>query len=410
MCDTLCVLDDHGALFAKNSDRPPGELQLPVLQGGRVGGGTVRTQYLEIDDEGAARTLLSSPDWLWGAEHGINEHGVAVGNEKVDTVSGVARAPAALIGMDLVRLGLERGRSADAAVEVMTSLLERHGQGGVGDRVFDQAYDSSFIVADASSAWVLETAGRTWAAEPVPPGGAAVISNRLSIRTGWTRASADVGPGADFETWRDPAVDPGYADGRLAAGRACLGDEVAPGPTRPRHRPLTPGAVVAHLRDHGTGPWGGPGPAGASSDHRRFVPPPTEVGADGTGITVCMHVPGLMATTASMVARLPGPGTGPLRSWVALGSPCVSVYVPLLGLPDLPAGLDRLWRVGAELRARVEADGGELSGIRAVLDPLEAELWQEADGLVERPDRWRAFHSEAWGRLTDTLGRLTFIN
>lgn len=410
MCDTLCVLDDRGALFAKNSDRPAAELQVPAVHGPRRPGRKLRTQYLELDDEGAARALLSRPDWLWGAEHGVNEHGLAIGNEKVDTVSGVAHAPPALIGMDLVRLGLERARSADAAVDVMTSLLERHGQGGVGDRAFDQSYDSSFIVADAASAWVLETAGRSWAAEPVPPGGAAAISNRLSIRTGWTRASADVAPGADFDAWRDSAVDPAYADGRLAASRALLGDDGGPGPTREGHGPVTPGQLVAHLRDHGTGPWGEPGRAADATTGGGVVAPPARIGADGTGITVCMHVAGLMATTASMVARLPAPGAGPLRSWVAVGSPCVSVYVPVLGMPELPADLTRLWGLGAALRARVEADGDELAGVRAVLGPLEAELWSEADVLVEQPDRWPSFHAGAWRRVEEAVGLLTIVN
>lgn len=69
-----------------------------------------------------------------------------------------------------------------------------------------------------------------------------------------------------------------------------------------------------------------------------------------------MHARGYMATTAFMVAYLPRPGTGPLRSWVAAGSPCVSVYVPFFGMPDLTPGMvdARLWQASAELRHRVE--------------------------------------------------------
>src|ERR1700694_2415609 len=140
MCDTLCVLGDKATLFAKNSDRPVTEAQLVEAHARREGGGRLRTQYLELPDGGAAATLLSRPDWLWGAEHGVNEHGVAIGNELVNTVDDPRAAPPALLGMDLVRLGLERGATAEEALDIMTDLLERHGQGGVGDAVHGVAY------------------------------------------------------------------------------------------------------------------------------------------------------------------------------------------------------------------------------------------------------------------------------
>ena len=83
----------------------------------------MRTQYLSIGDTGAHATFLSCPTWLWGAEHGVNEHGVAIGNERVSTIHDAAGAKPALIGMDLVRLGLERARSAEEALEAMAELL-----------------------------------------------------------------------------------------------------------------------------------------------------------------------------------------------------------------------------------------------------------------------------------------------
>ena len=405
MCDTLCVLTSAGTVFAKNSDRPAGELQLPEAHGRRSGGGRLRTQYLEIDDEGAGAILLSRPDWLWGGEHGLNEHGVAIGNEKVATVSGVATAPPALIGMDLVRLGLERATHAEEAIDVMTDLLERHGQGGIADATFEQAYDSSFLVADRDAAWVLETAGRTWVARPVDAG-AVAISNCLTIGTNWVRASTDVPSGADFDEWRDPASDTGHADRRLTASVRFLatGHEHASNDGRM----LTPHQVVGHLRDHGTGPWGEPGRALVHGTTHSPVPPPSETSADGKGITICMHTGGLLATTASMVAFLPQPEAGPLRSWVAVGSPCVSVYVPLFGMPDLSGGcVDApLWHANAELRHRVEADRDVLADLRTELDPLEAELWAEADELVDQPGQWNRFNADAWRRVGYAAGAL----
>jgi len=92
------------------------------------GGGTIRTQYLEIDDVGAYATLLARPSWLWGAEHGVNEYGVAIGNEKVYTTLDAQSAPARSSAWTRP-LGLERATNADEALEVITGLLARHGQG-----------------------------------------------------------------------------------------------------------------------------------------------------------------------------------------------------------------------------------------------------------------------------------------
>src|ERR1700677_3015339 len=191
MCDTLCGPGADGMVFAKNSDRPPGEVQLAVPFGRRpTAGCTLRTQYLSIGDTGAHAALLSCPTWLWGAEHGVNEFGVAIGNERVATLHDPAPARPRLIGMDMVRLGLERARSADEAVDILIELLTTHGQGGIADAVHQEAYDSSFLIADPAHAFVLDTSGTHFAAAPFPGGTA--ISNRLSVGSASTRGSPDL--------------------------------------------------------------------------------------------------------------------------------------------------------------------------------------------------------------------------
>src|SRR6478752_1515013 len=266
VCDTLAVVGDRGLVFAKNSDRPPDEAQVIERFPARAAGGTVRTQYLELPDDGACRFVGSRPTWLWGVEHGVNEHGVAIGNEKLYTTGRPKARPEALLGMDLVRLGLERGTSADRAVEVMTDLIERHGQGGSGERDTFDPYDSSFLVADARGGWIVETCHRTWAARPI--GAGASISNRISLETDWTRASGDVDAGTDFQSFRHPAIPTTIADHRLAATARCVARGAAA---------LTTDAVIAALRDHGTGPWGEPG-------SRDVVPPPADAGDDHRGV------------------------------------------------------------------------------------------------------------------------------
>ena len=171
MCDTLCAIGPAGALFAKNSDRPPPKSSSSSRYPARPPGGTLRTQYLDMDDAGAFALLGSRPDWLWGFEHGVNEHRVAIGNEKVFTRLNPNKEPPALIGMDIVRLGLERGAQRDEALDVMTALSRaRPGRRLRPDhrRVRTSPRSSS---ATRAAGWVLETSGRTWVAAPVtePP-------------------------------------------------------------------------------------------------------------------------------------------------------------------------------------------------------------------------------------------------
>jgi len=391
MCDTLCGFGPDGMVFAKNSDRPIGEVQVVVPFGRRASaGGTLRTQYLSIGDTGAHAALLSCPTWLWGAEHGVNEFGVAIGNERISTVHRAAEARPALIGMDLVRLGLERARSAEEAVRIMTDLLTTHGQGGIADAAHQEAYDSSFLIADPGQSFVLETSGTDFAAAPFRAGTA--ISNRIALSSNWTLGSDSLAPGDDFDRYRDRREVTGFADVRLAASRSFLATQLPAG--------LTSAAMAAHLRDHGQGPWGAPGRAGP------VCPPPSEIGTDFGGVSICMHVRGISVTAASLIAVLPSDlGNGaPLRTYIALGSPCVSVFIPAfsrtvagaVGFVPPETSSEALWRTADALRLRVESDPDAIHAIRQVLQPLEDELWEEAEDVSERPDRWAEI-GQAWG-------------
>jgi secernin len=406
VCDTLCLLGEKGSIFAKNSDRPVSELQLVRSYPARGAGGVIETQYLTIEDTGAIPCVLSQPTWLWGAEHGANALHVAIGNEKVFCTSDPHSAAPALIGMDLVRLGLERGRSAEEAIDVMTGLLERHGQGGVADATTNEPYWSSFLVADPHGAWVLETCGRTWAARRVTSGGAA-ISNRLTIRDDWDRASSDVTTGADFDGWRQPDAPTGHADKRLHASLDFLATESGVPERGDPERVGGPGRAVSHLRDHGSGPWGIPGSTGVVSE------PPTVLSADGTGVTICMHLRGFQATTSSLVADLPAEMDRPVRAWAALGSPCASVYVPFF-VPPMPyrqpapvpgvladEGVAGLF---CEMRSAAERVPSELARLRAQLDDLEADLWEQADALPDDVLSWERFALQSSTRTIEVLG------
>ena len=197
-CDTWAALADATlrglTILAKNSDRPLFDCQ-PLLfhprrswpAGADIDLGRIRIPQVDV----TYATLGSSPYWCWGYEEGINEFSVAIGNEGVFSrglVEHIASAkqgegpPLGPTGMDLLRLGLERGKTAREALGVITALLEEYGQFGSGLPAtgVDGAYDNSYIIADPHEVWILETAGRHWIAKRITQG-VTSISNRLSI-------------------------------------------------------------------------------------------------------------------------------------------------------------------------------------------------------------------------------------
>lgn len=377
MCDSLCFVGVEGSWFAKNSDRPLNEVQSTHLfPERRASAQVLRTQYLDLGpDPGSFAFVGSQPDWLWGVEHGVNEHGVAIGNEKIWTIDNPRGREPALLGMDIVRLGLERATTADEAFSIVTHLVENFGQGGSGERDHDEPYHSGFLIADAVNAWVIETSDRTWAARSVHQGGVA-MSNRVSLGHNWTHASANVPPNSTFQAWRAPRIPTAIADHRLAMTTASVTSALPP----------TAAQIVATLRHHGTSAWGSP----FDDDDSVAEPIPQEVGDDFDGVSVCMHVRDYQVTTSSFVCALPRDEQTPMRVWCALGSPCVSVYLPLIvptgqRLPEIPSFLSdpHNWHRIRRLRERAEADasGVQLGKIRAVLAPIERTMWTQADAM-----------------------------
>ncbi|KAG8139142.1 hypothetical protein E2320_001913, partial [Naja naja] len=114
---------------------------------------------------------------------GANEHGVFIANEAV-LAREAASETEALLGMDLVRLGLERGSTAKEALDVIVSLLEEYGQGGnyYEDGNMCHTFLSAYLIVDRKEAWVLDTIGKYWAAERITDG-VKCICNCLSLTT-----------------------------------------------------------------------------------------------------------------------------------------------------------------------------------------------------------------------------------
>jgi hypothetical protein len=94
-------------------------------------------------------------------------------------------------------------------MEVITQLLEEHGQWGSGVPGVgheEGSYDNAFLITDAEEAWILETAGRHWVADRITHG-VQSISNQPTIQTSWTEASGGLVEHARRRHWWESRQD-----------------------------------------------------------------------------------------------------------------------------------------------------------------------------------------------------------
>ncbi len=219
MCDTVVVLgnssEDGAIIFGKNSDRDPNEahaicyIPRTIHKEGEV----VHCQYLDVPQVTGTThaVILSKPAWFSiGCEMGANEYGVVMGNEAVFSKEPYERDNI-LLGMDLMTLSLQRSQSAQEALTVITDLLTKYGQGGVSSLVDPHMVQhNSYIIADLTEAWVLETANKFWVAKKVQD--VASISNGYTIGPKWDRASPGLVENAIEKGWCDSKAEFNFAE------------------------------------------------------------------------------------------------------------------------------------------------------------------------------------------------------
>ena len=302
MCDTMGFLAGEKAYFAKNSDRSPNEAQVVEYHPAHRARGRLKATYVEIDDrEDARAVLLSRPVWLWGAEMGVNECGVAIGNEAVFTKGAYGKT--GLTGMDLLRLALERAADARNAVDIIAALLEQHGQGGNCGYDHDFYYDNSFLIQYQHDLYTMETAGKRWVAKRHAR---AAISNRLSLGAQNDLRGGGVMENEDFKKAHFEPVYSFFSGSKQRNRSACATLAAASGAAD----------LMRALRAHAPGMEN---PLCRSSVK-----------------SVCMHAGGAIGdhTTQSMVVEL-GAIT---KVWLTGGStPCISLFKPYaFGNPATP--------------------------------------------------------------------------
>jgi dipeptidase len=337
MCDTFVSPPQLNAqghmILGKNSDREPEEVQVIVrYPAGKRAASRQRCTFKEVDHPADVfEVMLSKPFQMWGAEMGVNEKGVAIGNEAVFTKWPFAKKNTGLTGMDMLRLALEVSPTAQAALEYIIDLNERYGQdacGGYKDK--GMFYHNSFLIADTQEAFVLETAGPFWAVEKVK--GYRAISNGLSIGKEYDRVHPGAADVARQKGWLKKGEELDFAKAfsafwmprlaRCTSRRALSEKQVREG--------FSVQDAFKVLRSHAEEP---------------FEP------STGTTGSVCMHASGLFCphqTTGSMVAELRSSRQHTV--WLT-GSPapCLSVFKPFYFGDDIlhetnPGSREAYWK------------------------------------------------------------------
>jgi len=339
-------------------------------------GSMVKCTYIEVTQAPETyEVALSCPYWIWGAEMGVNEHGVAIGNEAVWSREPYRKT--GLLGMDLLRLALERADSARKALQVIVDLIERYGQGGSANRDFELIYHNSFIIADTREAWVLETADKHWVAEKVRD--VCSISNGYTIRDKWDMASPGLVEHAIEMGWcesrRDFDFARCYGDPQMNVITMCS-ERLARSTELLRENKGNIGVelMMSFLRDHGGKEWD----------------PWSQ-----TNATICMHA------SPSVVSNTAGSYVGHLMDeehvhWFSPSSPCLSLYIPVfmggVGVPE-EAGrgegvfsADSPWWVHEKFVRMVHMKGYSrlVGSVKFELDELQKKFLEDAYGAREK--------------------------
>jgi secernin len=196
---------DGNVHFAKNSNRGNQECQFVAsYPGGKhPTGSKVKCTWIEIPQVAETYAVRGGqPYWGYGFEQGMNEHGVSIGNVASHySVFPPKPSKDELTGMDLLRLALERSKTASEAVQVIIDLHKKYGQYGQTSPTHSGAYNNSFAIADPNEVWILELPGRFHIAQKLPKDGVYCLTNVPYIRTNYDIISPDLIEYATKQGW-----------------------------------------------------------------------------------------------------------------------------------------------------------------------------------------------------------------
>jgi secernin len=385
-CDMVVAVgpatENRHTLFGTNYHGVAGAGMALRLNPGRAFelGETVQTQVLQLPQARQTFNVLGNqPLNTWGYQHGINEYEVVAAcctwRSKL-----VCDQPG-LTGTDLVRLLLERCRSARQGFDLLTGLVSRHGQCRFtegrwtnGEKPGTTGNDHIFLLADPTEAYLVEAAGSAWASLECMR--VRAVSDVGLIRQDWQRLSAglaeqaithgwwpDDGSKLDFHASLSVPSTTGEESALRRWGRATLLLEEQSG--------HIDSSVLRRLL----------------ADHYEETSSELDPLAPRGSLSLCRHAsPGqATATTANFIAELGGGPERPPMAWCAFGPPCVGIYLPLFLDGELPMALGRadeplnLARRFHQLQTAISRDRERWTQVRHSLALLQARLDQQTE-------------------------------
>lgn len=391
MCDTIVALGnstrDGSVLFGKNSDREPNESHniIHLKRTKHQPNSKVRCTYISVPQvEETNEVLLLKPFWMWGCEMGANEYGVTIGNEAV--WSKEPYRDTGLLGMDLMRLALERAETAEKALDVIIELLEKYGQGGAcGYTDKKLKYHNSFIITDHNEAWVLETADKYWIAEKVKD--IRTISNTLTIGNEFDKIHPTLISHAIDEGYCKSENDFNFAECFIPrfninqiGAKGKVRKECTTNRLRKFKGKITPEIIMSTLRDHNI----------KLSEQDEWDP------SQGSMKSPCMHYTSFITPSQSVGSHVAHLKQDMQIHWVTgTSAPCTSIFKPIflpkcgvtMSLPRAEGKYNQntLWWRHEKLHRLVLMDYQKrLNVYQDERNDLEAKLMKKTRKIVEK--------------------------
>lgn len=340
---TLFGLNHHAAAAQRHSVQIlPGHFHEP--------GQLVPIANLPLPQARQTYTVVGlQPHGGWGLAYGVNEHRVAVGATAWQ--SRVNECAACFEGSDLVRLALERSRTALGAADVITDLVRRHGVKS----------DHIYLIADSTEAFVVEACGNYWAL--LECGHSRVVTGAAMIRQDWRRLAPGLAAHVIEKGWWQD-------DGSKIDFVRCLGEMTESAKNAQKRwgrASLTisqqQGAIDLHFLRH------------MLADHYQ----------SNRDLLRADKASGLASSFLVDLQRT----EMPLVVWLAFGPPQASVYFPVCLAGELPAAFGAAPAMTTTVEDRVHelaklSQAIERTKLTLALERLQTKFDQDADELFAR--------------------------